>query len=170
MKLPSSRAGKMTTRRLVLLALLGAMLFASQVVMAALPNVHLVAVLLIVTTLHFRWQALYTVGVFVLLEGLMYGFSLWWVSYLYTWPVLVVLTVLLGRSDSPLFWAVIAGIFGLAFGALCALPYLLVGGWAAAVSYWISGIPFDLIHCVSNFVFTLILFRPLDRVMTRLEA
>ena len=91
-------------------------------------------------------------------------------SYLYTWPVLAAVTVLLGRSESPLFWAVIAGIFGLCFGALCALPYLFAGGWAAAVSYWIAGIPFDLIHCASNFVITLVLFRPLYRVMGQLKG
>ena len=170
MRSPSSPAGKPALRDLVVLALLGSLMFASQVVMASLPNVHIVAVLLIVTTLYFRWRALYAVFVFALLEGLIYGFGIWWVSYLYTWPLLVAATVLLGRSESPLFWAVIAGIFGLCFGALCALPYLLAGGWAAAVSYWIAGIPFDLIHCASNFATTLVLFRPLYRVMGRLTA
>ncbi|MCI6646440.1 MAG: hypothetical protein MSH16_02210 [Oscillospiraceae bacterium] len=170
MRSPSPPAGKLPLRDLVLLALLGSLMFASQVVMASLPNIHIVAVLIIVTALYFRWRALYAVFVFALLEGMIYGFGIWWVSYLYTWPVLAAVTVLLGRSESPLFWAVIAGIFGLCFGALCALPYLFAGGWAAAVSYWIAGIPFDLIHCASNFVITLVLFRPLYRVMGQLKG
>ena len=164
MRSPSPPAGKLPLRDLVLLALLGSLMFASQVVMASLPNIHIVAVLIIVTALYFRWRALY--AVFVLHRR----HPVRWVSYLYTWPVLAAVTVLLGRSESPLFWAVIAGIFGLCFGALCALPYLFAGGWAAAVSYWIAGIPFDLIHCASNFVITLVLFRPLYRVMGQLKG
>lgn len=155
---------------MALLALLGALMFVSQVVMAALPNVHIVAVLVIVTALCFRWRALYAVAIFVLLEGLVYGFGLWWISYLYTWPLLAAVTVLLGQSGSALFWSFIAGIFGLCFGALCAIPYLLAGGWAAAVSYWLAGIPFDLIHCASNFLMTLILFKPLSLVTHRLQS
>jgi len=154
---------------MAVLALLGALMFVSQVVMAALPNVHIIGVLVIVTALCFLWRSLYAVAIFVLLEGMVYGFGPWWISYLYVWPLLAVTTILLGRSESPLFWAIIAGIFGLCFGALCAIPYLFVGGWAAAVSYWVAGIPFDLVHCGSNFVITLFLFKPLYRVTQRLK-
>ena len=38
-----------------------------------------------------------------------------------------------------------------------------------ALSYWISGLPFDLIHCVGNFVLTLILFKPLYKAMEKLS-
>ena len=33
---------------------------------------------------------------------------------------------------------------------------------------WVAGIPYDLTHCVGNFVFTLTLYRPLHRVMEKL--
>ena len=66
----SKRAGKLSVRDMCLLALMGAMMFASQVAMASLPNIHIVAFLIIITALAFSWRALYSVAVFVLLEGL----------------------------------------------------------------------------------------------------
>jgi len=66
---------------------------------------------------------------------------------------------------SPLGWAVLAGGFGLLFGVLCTPVYVLTGGPAFALSWWLSGIPFDLAHCGGNFVLALVLFRPLRAVM-----
>ncbi len=159
-------AGKL--REAVFLALLGALMMATQVAMAALPNIHLVAVLIILAALLFGWKALYSVYIFVLLEGLIYGFSMWFLNYLYVWTVLAVFAVLFRKSRSRWFWAAVAGIFGLLFGALCAIPYFFIGGWAAAFSYWVAGIPFDLIHCISNTVLTAVLLMPLYRLCTRL--
>ena len=152
---------------MTILALMGALMFALQVAMASLPNIHPVAALIIATTLVYRWRSLYSVGVFILLEGLMYGFGLWWFCYFYLWPLLVVLTMLLRRNEAPLFWAAAAGLYGLCFGALCSVPYLWIGGWTLAFSYWVSGIPFDLLHCGGNFVMTLVLLRPVTGVMRR---
>ncbi|MGI6578538.1 MAG: hypothetical protein ACOX1Q_11145 [Eubacteriales bacterium] len=154
-------------RKLTVLAMMGALMFASQVVMAFVPNVHLVALLIIVTGLLFGWEAFYSVILFVFLEGITYGFGLWWFSYLYVWPVLVLLVNLLRKNKSVFFWAVIAAVHGLCFGALCSIPYFFMGGANMAFSYWISGVPFDVVHCVSNFVLTLILLKPLSTVIRR---
>lgn len=151
-----------------LLALFGALMFGTQVAMASLPNIHLVAMFIILATLLFSWKALYSVAIFVMLEGLIYGFGIWWLSYLYIWPVLVVVAVFFRANDSALFWAVIAGVHGLCFGALCAIPYLFIGGWQAAASYWIAGIPFDLMQCAGNFVLTLLLLMPLKKLSLKL--
>lgn len=154
-------AGKMKLREMVLLALIGAMMMATQVALAALPNIHLVAVFVILAALLFGWKSLFSVYIFVILEGLIYGFSMWFINYLYVWTVLAVIAVLFRQNRSRWFWSAMAGIFGLLFGALCAIPYFFVGGWAAAFSYWVAGIPFDLIHCVSNAVLTFTLLMPL---------
>ena len=76
--------------------------------------------------------------------------------------------MLLRKNDSALIWAVVAGVFGLCFGALCSIPYLFIGGWAMALSYWVSGITYDLVHCAGNFVFTLTLYKPLYKVMEKI--
>ena len=165
MRLPSRKAGKLQLRELCLLSLMGALMFASQVAMSALANVHIVALLIILCCVVFSWKALYAVFVFVLLEVLVWGLGMWTVSYLYLWPLLALAAIGLRNNDSALLWAVLAAIHGLLFGAGCAIPYLLIGGWEMAFSYWISGIPFDLVHGGSNFVLTLVLYRPLKRIM-----
>ena len=71
--------------------------------------------------------------------------------------------------ESPLGWALLSGIFGLLFGALCAPVDVLIGGVGYAVSKWISGIPFDIAHCAGNFVMALVLFRPLRNLLKKLH-
>ncbi|MDR1736297.1 MAG: hypothetical protein LBR85_05450, partial [Oscillospiraceae bacterium] len=147
-------------------ALCAALLFAQQIALQALPNIELVSLLVIVFTLAFKLRVLYIIYVFALLEGLYFGFNLWWwIPYLYVWTLLALISHLMRAMKSPVGWAALSGTFGLAFGALCALPHLVTGGPAFALSYWVSGIPFDLVHCVSNFMVCLLLFKPLTRFM-----
>ncbi len=155
-------------RQLCRLSLLAALMLGLQAAMASLPNIHLTALLIILGAVFFGWSCLYSVAVFVLLEGLIWGFGLWWMSYLYVWPLLVAAAVLLRANRAPLIWAAVAGIHGLLFGALCALPYAFIGGAEAAFSYWIAGLGFDLLHCASNFVLVFLLFRPLYALLEKL--
>lgn len=48
---------------------------------------------------------------------------------------------------------------------MCSIPYLFIGGIHTAVAWWVSGIPFDMIHGVSNLVLMLVLYKPLRRVL-----
>jgi energy-coupling factor transport system substrate-specific component len=73
--------------------------------------------------------------------------------------------MLFRNNRSPFFWAILAGAFGLSFGALCSIPYLFIGGVPMAVTSFISGIPFDVVHCVSNYIITLVLFKPLYHLL-----
>lgn len=158
---------RLTARELCALSLMGALMFGLQAAMSALPNIHITALLIILTAIFFGWRCMYSVAVFVMLEGLVWGFGIWWLSYWYLWPLLAAAAVLLRANRSPFIWAVTAGLHGLCFGALSSLPYLFIGGWAAAVSWFIAGLGFDLLHCAGNFVLTLLLFKPLYRVMER---
>ena len=116
-------------------------------------------------------QASQTGNLIALLEGITYGFGIWWFMYLYVWTILWAIVMLLGRQPrSSLFWAIIAAFFGLFFGLLCSFPYLVTGGIAMAFSWWITGIPFDISHCVFNFLIVLVLFRPLDRLFSYLKS
>ena len=166
MRPPSPSAGKLSVRELCILSLMAALIFGSKVALASLPNININSVLIILTTLFFGWKALYTVYVYVLLEGLFFGFSVWWYGYLYVWDVLVVAAMLLRKNDSALIWAAAAGVFGLIFGPLMYLEYFaILGGWHNFFAMWVAGIPYDLTHCIGNFAFTLVLYKPLYRVM-----
>ena len=162
--------GKLTVRELVLFAVLGAMTFAAKMAMAQFPNIEPVSLLVMLLAVCFGWKGLYAVYLYVLLEFAMWGIGLWSVCYLYVWLILFVLARLLRRMESPLGWAALSGCFGLLFGALCALVYWVTGGWAAAVSWWVSGIPMDLVHGVGNFAIALVLFKPLRRWLNMLKT
>ncbi len=150
----------MRLRAVVTAALLGALLLAVQVALAPLPNIELVSPLVILSTLLLGRYVAYSLAVFVLLEGLIYGFGLWWFSYLYIWAILAVLAYLFRRMDSRLGWALLAGFFGLFFGTLTALPVIFVSGLAAGGAYIVAGIPFDLLHAAGNFLLGLLVILP----------
>lgn len=154
---------------IVTMGALAAILFAGQLGMSFLPNIEPVSTLIILYTLIYRKQVFPVIYTFVLLEGIVFGFGIWWISYLYIWSILALIVLLLDKMDSALFWAIISGAFGLSFGALCAIPYLISGGPYAAFSYWSAGIPYDIAHCAGNFVLTLVLYRPLLRLLKRLR-
>lgn len=156
-------------KRVVLCGVLAAVMVALQVAMSPLPNIEPVSLLVMVYTIVFGRAVYYIVVPFVVLEGLIYGFGIWWFSYLYVWPLWAAVVLWLGRKErTPQIWAVASGVFGLSFGGLCALPYLAGGPWAA-LSWWLSGIPFDVLHCGGNFVMALILQRPLCQLLCRLR-
>lgn len=154
-----------STREVVLLGLLGAVLFVAKMAMAPLPNIEPVSLLVIVYTLALGRRALFPIYLYAVLECAVWGISYWSISYLYVWAVLAGITLLLRRMESPVGWAVVSGAFGLCFGALCALVYLVAGGWAFALSWWVSGIPFDVTHCIGNFVLALVLVKPLRHLL-----
>ena len=155
---------------MALFGVLGALTFALQVAMAPLPNIEPVSLLVMIFAAVFGWKSLYPVYVFVVMEILFYGISTWNIYYLYVWTVLTLGAIMLRKSKNPLAWAMLSGVFGLAFGALCGIVDIFIGGFAYAASKWVSGIPFDLLHCGGNFAIALIMFKPLRAVMEKLYA
>ncbi|MBQ6442749.1 MAG: hypothetical protein IJJ13_09220 [Lachnospiraceae bacterium] len=149
----------------------------SKFALSGLPNIELTSFWLIMFTLYFGWQVVAVVPVFILLEGAIYGIQLWWIMYLYAWPLLVLITWLLRKKASAILMAVVSGIFGLCFGALCAIPYFFIGlssggiasGWTTAVTWWIAGIPWDFVHCIGNVVIMLVLYHPISFVLRRVN-
>ena len=138
--------------------------------MSFLPNIEPVSTLIILYTLIYKKRVFPVIYTFVLLEGVLFGFGIWWISYLYIWSILALIALAFQKLDSAILWAVISGSFGLLFGALCAIPYLISGGPGAAFAYWAAGIPYDILHCLGNFVLTLILYRPLLNLLGRLQT
>lgn len=153
---------------IVTMGLLGAILLVGQLAMSPLPNIEPVTTLIIIYTLIYKKKVFFSIYIFVLLEGLIFGFGIWWVSYLYIWSILALLVLALHRLHSAVLWAVVSGAFGLLFGALCAIPYLISGGPGAAFAYWSAGIPYDILHCGGNFVLTLALYKPLTLLLKKL--
>ena len=168
--LKKSRA--VSTADIALVGMMVAVIEACKFPMAALPNIELTSFWVILFALTFGRRIYLVVPVFTFLEGMIYGFGMWWFMYLYAWPALALVTRLLRKMDSPLNWAMVSGSFGLLFGALCSIPYGILGavdglgsGLRAAFAWWVAGIPFDLIHGAFNFALMLALYRPMRRAM-----
>ena len=91
------------------------------------------------------------------------------------WPLLVFLAWNFRKKDSVWFWSIFSSVFGLLFGALCSLYYVVVGtaggtilnGLYAGFTWWIAGIPWDIVHGVGNFVIMFVLYKPVQMVMKR---
>lgn len=160
---------KLKTRELVTLSMLGAIMFAAKEAMAMLPNIEPVSLLIVIYTVFWGRKALYPIFLYVLLEMLLRGMGLWFINYLYIWAVLWAVAYLLGKMRSPVGWAVVTGTFGLLFGALCTPVYFAAGGWAYALSWWLAGIQFDLMHCAGNFTLTLVLFKPCCAIIEKVK-
>ncbi len=170
--LPKAHKAKLAVREIMLLAFFSAILIVVQVAKALtapfLPNIEFVSLFIIVFTLVLGKKVFYIIYVFVMAEGMVFGFDIWWFSYLYIWSILATAVLMLRKNEHPLFWAVVSGLFGLLFGTLTAIPYLFIGGIGMAVSYWVQGIVFDLLHCGGNVIAAVLLFKPLYKLMKRL--
>ena len=143
---------------LVLFAMLGTILFTSKLIMEALPNIHLLAMLITVYTVVFQKKALIPIYVYVLLNGLYAGFNAWWVPYLYVWTVLwAIVMILPKRMPTPvacIVYSSVACLHGLLFGTIYAPAQALLFGmnFEQTLAWIAAGFPFDLIHGISNFI------------------
>lgn len=158
------------TKQIKDIAVIGMMIATLEVGKQALlflPNVEIVTLLMILYTLTFGKRIFAAIPVFIFVEGCLYTFEVWVIMYLYIWPLLAFFVLCFQKQTSVWFFSILSGVFGLFFGALCSIPYFFIGGPAMGFAWWISGIPYDLIHGVSNFLLCLVLFRPLRAVLTK---
>jgi len=161
-------------RDTVIFAMLGTLMFCSKIIMEFLPNVHLLGMFTMLFTIIYRKRALIPIYVYVFLNGLYAGFNFWWMPYLYIWTILWAVTMLLPRNMprrvSLVVYPLVCSLHGLAYGALYAPGQALMFGlnFEQTVAWIIAGLPFDIIHAVSNLVAGLLIV-PLTTLMRRLE-
>ena len=161
-------------RRIIVFAMLGTMMFVSDILMEFLPNVHIVGALTMIYTLVYRKSALVPIYVYVFLNGLYAGFGLWWVPYCYLWTILWAMTMILpqkmpSKIAVPIYMLV-CSLHGLLFGTLYA-PFQALSfglGFDAMVAWIISGLPWDIVHAAGNFV-SGVLILPLSTILAKLE-
>lgn len=169
---------KVSAIDIALVGMMVAMLNVSKWILSILPNIEVTTFLIVMFTLFFKKKMYLVLPAFILIEGILYGFGIWWVMYLYIWPLLALITWIFKKNNSAFLWAIIAGVFGLSYGFICSIPYFVLGaidggfmgGVSSAITWWITGIPFDLVHGVANFIIMLVLYRPIRKVMNLLVS
>ena len=145
-------------------------MYVSQVIMASLPNIEIVSFLIILTARKFGVKSFLSIYIFVGLEVLTYGFASWVISYLYVWALFAFVICLIRKVDNRLVYTLVSGIFGLLFGTLCSPVEIFMGGLDSAdkwISYIISGLGFDFLHCFGNALLTFLLYKPLSKVLDK---
>ena len=163
----------LSVRELVIFAMLGTMMMLSDLLMEALPNIHMLGLFIAAFTLTYGIKALFPIYVYVFLLGLSGGFNLWWLPYLYIWTVLWGVVMLIPkRLPRPMLFVLIHAavtLHGLAFGTLYAPVQALVFGLdLKGMLAWIAaGLTFDVIHAVGNFAFGFLIY-PLTVLLEKL--
>jgi len=149
---------KLTVREMAVFGMLGAVMFASKLLMELLPNIHLLGALTVAYTVVYRKKALYPIYIYVILNGIFCGFAAWWFAYLYVWAILwcavMLLPQKLPKKAQPAVYMAVSAAHGFLFGTLCAPAQALLFGLnlEGTIAWIVAGIPFDLIHGISNFL------------------
>lgn len=157
----------------VIFAMLGTIMFCSKIIMEALPNIHLLGMLTMVYTVVFRKKALIPIYVYVMLNGLYGGFSMWWIPYLYIWTILWAVTMLLPKNMKKraacIVYPIICCLHGLAFGTLYAPAQALMFGFdfKQTLAWIAAGLPWDAVHAAGNLA-TGLLIVPLSDLLKKI--
>ena len=157
----------------------GALMFLTKFLMEAIPNIHLLAMFIAAFTIVYRWKALIPLYVYVFIDGIVRGFALWWIPYLYIWLTIWGAVMLaapaLERRQVPqkkqvVVYMLLCALHGLTFGTMYApLQALMFGLSFKATLAWIAaGLGFDLIHMAGNFAFGALVV-PLAWLLRKLE-
>lgn len=155
---------KLSVKEMVIFSMLASIMYVSKIIMDSFPNIHLIGTLTIAYTLVYRKKALFIIYTFVFITGLLNGFGVWWIPYLYIWTILWGMTMLLPQNIpnkfKPIVYMILCASHGFLYGILYAPSQALLFGldFNGMIAWIMSGLYFDLIHGISNLMIgTLIL-------------
>ena len=166
--------GKLATIFVARVALLAALLTVGKMAFAAVPNVEVVTVLIIVygATLGLPYTLAATL-IFCTVEMAIWPPHTWVLLYYLYWPTLAIVSSLTLRRANILkttvFAVIIAVVGSFLFGLLsaCVDTLFCVANLSPAdlrkywIAYYLRGVYFDVVHIVSNGIIVGVLFAPL---------
>ena len=159
--------------QMVLFAMFAALMFTSKIIMEALPNIHLLGMLIMLCTVVFRAKALIPLYLYVIVQGIYAGFAQWWIPYLYVWTVLWGMTMLIPKNIpkwlAAIIYPAVCALHGFCFGIIYAPGQALIYGFNfnQTLAWIASGFYFDVLHGISN-IFTGTLILPLSELINKL--
>lgn len=165
-------------KKLVLIALITAVLSAGKFALAAIPNVEIVTICIIACSYVFGLGiVLPATLIFCVIELSVWGFAPWSISYFIYWPLLAFGAFFMRRlfdKNKVIFPAITAMIMSLFFGVITTLVDTLFyaqgnGFLEFFAAMYIRGLYFFLIHIVSNTIILAILFHPFSKVLVMLR-
>ena len=169
---------KISIKDITLIAMMVAIIEVCKIALSFLPNIEVTTFWLILFTIYFGRKIVYVVPIFIILEGAIYGIGTWWLMYLFVWPLLVFICYIFKNNKSIWFWSIFSGTFGLFFGAICSIPYVIICAFSSGIktgirlgiAWWIAGIPWDIVHGIGNFVIMLSLYIPIKYILMEIKV
>ena len=165
---------KNAIRDIIVFSMLGTIMFLSDLLMEALPNIHAIAMFIALFTLLYRWKALIPLYIYIALMGVYSGLALWWIPYLYVWFPLWALMMIVPKGAPDKLKFILATVFcslhGITFGLLYTPGQAIMYGlsFEGMVSWFLVGIPFDILSLIGNFAMSF-LIRPLYKVIKKIS-
>ncbi len=162
---------KIKLKDIALLALLAALMVIGDVALEWLPNIHLVGVLIVVTTAVYRFYALLPIYAYVFITGFTGGFGTWWFAYLYIWTILwgavMLIPSRLPERIKTVLYIAAATLHGFLFGTLYAPVQALMFGldFKGALAWIAAGFYFDMLHGIGNLVLGTLIIYPFIKIL-----
>ena len=167
------------TKDIVLTALAAALLSAGKQALAAIPNVEVVTLLIMLYAACLKPQiAFIATGIFIVIECFIWGIHTWVLAYVIHWNFVAFATFMLARVFKIknrfiylAFTIVVTAIFGVLTTFIDAALGAGKNGWTFArifVVTYMRGIYFYIVHVVGNAAFNIVLFAPMRMLLDKL--
>ena len=162
---------KLKLKDIAALSLIAALMTGSKLMMEFLPNIHLLGVLIVATTVVYRKYALLSIYVYVIIQGLIGGFSTWWIPYLYIWTILWLAIMLipqrLPEKVKYILYIICCALHGFLYGVLYAPAQALIFGLdlKGTIAWIAAGFYFDMLHGIGNLILGTVLIYPIIKVL-----
>ena len=169
-------------RRIAFAGAYAAMIIGGKEALAVLPNVEIVTLLCAVGAFVFGSICLISVLAFVTVEGLIYGFGTWIVSYYIYWPLVCLVFLLLARlirPDNGVAMRTIPTLAALLLTAFfsvltCLVDVGLLTGlfdnfWGRFAVYYARGIFFYITQFVTNLILFALLYQYMVNWLIKLK-
>lgn len=168
-------SAKRQIKQLALLAILTAMAVVLRIAhIIPVPNMQPVTDMIMIVTLQLGIGFGLSMAVLVMvISNIFLGFGIWTLGQIAAYAVCVIVVFLLGKI--PLvkrhFWLqlIIATSLGYVYGLIVNFSMSIWGGIPAFLAYTAGSFLFDTYHCIGNFIYYPILYKPMKVALDRYE-
>ena len=175
--LMSMENSEMSTRKLVLIAVMTALSVAGRFLFAVVPGFKPVTAIVVLTAMYFGSQAGFLTGALTaVISNFYFGQGVWTPFQMFSWGMIGLLAGLLARplQASRLLLALYGIFAGVLFSLLMDVWSVLwynsgfeLSGYAAAI---VTALPTTLCYAASNVIFLLLLIKPISRKLGRVKT
>ena len=167
------------TKDIVLTALAAALLSAGKQALAAIPNIEVVTLFIMLYAACLKpYISFIATAIFIVIECFIWGINTWVFAYLIHWNLLALFAFLLVRVfkvRNRFIYLVFTIVMTALFGVLTSLIDALVGWAKTGLSFftlftaiYVRGIYFYIVHVVGNAAINLVLFAPMRTLLDKL--